>query len=301
MIIFLGMTGAEELKYHFREAYRALALPGARIRIPGSRGLTGAPAEGHFHLRAELFLQRGGTTRFRFPDEVLDLGPGEILIVPPRLPHAETILGGGQPFRNVVLYADEAALSCHLADGTPAAGPRIAHPEHREGPSCAPVAVWLADAVKVSLDLPDAGTVVVDLVRSVLGMTLKLLDLPARGDNEPLTVVRCRRLVHEGLGDPRLSVASLAGRLGCSADYLSHLFRTVRGEKLTAYIEEQRLNRAAELLQQTAMSVKEVAWSSGYANQSYFIRCFRRRWDKSPGEWRNASSLDALTQGRYQL
>ena len=95
---------------------------------------------------------------------------------------------------------------------------------------------------------------------------MQLLDLPARGETEPLTVVRCRRMIHEDLGDPGLSVASLAQRLGCSADYLSHLFRTVRDERLSSHIEGLRLLRAAELLTQTELSCKEVAWALGYAN-----------------------------------
>jgi AraC-like DNA-binding protein len=290
------MTPAQELRFHLKEAYDSLSLPGARIRMPrpqrfepGTAVRGPGTAEGHFHLRAELFLQRRSATRFRFASETLDLGPGEILIVPSRVMHAETIVpvAGSAPFQNVVVYSDERTLSCHLADSGPAGQPRIAYPEHRESPSCGRVAAWLEDAVRVSLDLDDGGAVAVDLMRSVLGMTLRLLDLPsARGDDEPLTVVRCRRMIHEGLGDPDLSVASLAQRLGCSADYLSHLFRTVRGERLTAHVEELRMLRAAELLAETPLSCKEVAWASGYANQSYFIRCFRKRWNATPVEFR---------------
>lgn len=283
------MDAPELLRSDLRETYRSLADPGAKVRIPRDWNWTTEPVAGHFHLRPEVFLQRGGTTRFSFPDEVLDLGPGEILIVPARLHHAEQVIPGGQPFRNVVLYADDHGFSCHLADGTPGTGPRIAHPEHREGPLCSAMAHWIADAVGIGVT-GTGPSVCVDLMRSVLGMALKLLDEPARGPNEPLTVTRCRRMVHEELGNSRLSVALLAQRLGCSADYLSHLFRTVRGEKLTLYIEGQRLGRAAELLRDTSLSVKEVAWASGFANQSYFIRCFRHRWGTSPGLWRQRSS-----------
>ena len=247
-------------------------------------------------MRAELFLQRRAATRFRFPSETLILEPEEVLIVPSRVFHAESIVIGPDtgPFRNVVVYADEGALSCHLADMGPQGGPRIAYPEHLENESCGRVAAWLEDAVKVAGEMNQGG-VAVDLVRSILGMTLNLLDLPsARRTGEPLTVVRCRRMIHEDLGDPELSVASLARRLGCSADYLSHLFRTVRGERLTTHIEERRMLRAAELLAQTNLSGKEVAWASGYANQSYFIRCFRRRWGASPAEYRKGRLVGGL-------
>ncbi len=132
-----------------------------------------------------------------------------------------------------------------------------------------------------------AQEVLVDLVRSLVGVTVRLLDLPsARGQGEPLVIVRCLQMIHEALGDPQLSVLALSQRLGCNPDYLSHLFRTTRGEKLTSYIEELRMLRAAELLSESHLSGKEVGWASGYGNQSYFIRCFRRRWGCSPGEFR---------------
>jgi AraC-like DNA-binding protein len=279
------MIAVEELRFHLRDCYRRLSEPGARIRLPRPHRLAPGPSEGHFHLRAELFLQCRAATRFRFPGETLDLGPGEVLVVPSRVYHAETVVTGSTEFLNVVLYADEGHLSCHLADKGPLGTPRIAYPERLSGPECTSVASWLEDAVRVSRTM-EASEVAVDLIRSILGMTLQLLDSPsARGPGEPLVIVRCRQMIHEALGDPTLSVASLAQRLGCNPDYLSHLFRAVRQEKLTSYIEELRMLRAAELLSETNLSCKEVGWASGYGNQSYFIRCFRRRWGCSPGEF----------------
>jgi len=280
---------AEDLRFHLRECYRGLLEPGVRVRLPQPQEIIPKPPVGHFHLRAELFLQISQTTRFQFPGETLDLGPSGVLIVPSRVYHVETVVGTAQGFQNLVLYADEAKLTCHLADSTPTGKPRIDYPEQLRGPDCALVASWLEGAVHACRDL-SAPEVAVDLVRSIIGMTLRLLDLPsARGEEEPLTVVRCRQMIHESLGDPLLSVASLGQRLGCNPDYLSHLFRTSRGERLTAYIEELRMLRAAELLELTVLSCKEVAWASGYGNQSYFIRCFRRRWGRSPVEYRQRS------------
>jgi len=276
------------------EVHRALGDPGFRLRLPqpqhflpppDSRGPGPGFSGGHFHLRAELFLQRRGSTVFKFPAETLVLGPGEVLVVPPRVFHAESAVADAGDFRNVVLYADDRALSCHLAEAGPR-GPRIGYPERLESPACGRIASWLDDTVTVSRDLGGV-EVAADLTRSVLGLTLRLLDLPVRGGGLPLPIVRCRQMIHEDLGNADLSVASLAQRLGCNADYLSHLFRKVEGRRLTAHIEELRLQRAAELLTRTGLSCKEVAWASGYANQSYFIRCFRERWGASPLEYRS--------------
>ncbi|MEV5506384.1 cupin domain-containing protein [Streptomyces orinoci] len=51
------------------------------------KGSPGAPA--HFHTQAtEMFLVLGGKVRFLVRDEVLTLGPGDFLTVPPTVPHA---------------------------------------------------------------------------------------------------------------------------------------------------------------------------------------------------------------------
>jgi len=285
----------EALRFHLKAAYEDLSRPGTSVRLPPPAKASpatlfpkpGAP-EGHFHLGAEVFFQRSSGTKFRFPSGTLDLGPGECLLVPPRTYHAETIVADGHPFLNIVLYADKTNLSCHLADQGTGGVPQVAYPEHREGPVFGQIASWMEDAARVSRDISNSTRIVTDLIRSVLGMAILLLDLPAQGQEEPLPVVRCRRMIHEDLGNSSLSVASLAQRLGCSADYLSHLFRTARGEKLTTYIEELRMLRAAELLTETGLSCKEAAWASGYSNQSYFIRCFRKRWGASPGSYRQS-------------
>lgn len=127
----------------------------------------------------------------------------------------------------------------------------MAYPEHVVSPSCGRIASWLEDAVNFSRGIEDGTAVAADLTRSILGLTLRLLDLPVQGGGEPL--VRCRQMIHEELGNPELSVASLARRLGCNADYLSHLFRKVTGQRLTAHIEDLRLLKAAELLTPTGL------------------------------------------------
>lgn len=297
MVKILGMHAAEELRFHLAEAYRSLGQALSPVRIPRpqrfeprpqSEGLRPeAGAEGHFHLRPELFLQIQGSTRFVFPSESLELGPGEVLIVPSRVYHAESALDGEGPFLNLVLYADGGVLSCHQADRSPEGSPRVAYPECVEGPLCAQVGSWLEDAVRVRNEMEGGEDVVRSLLGSALGLALRLLDLPASlSEKEPLVVARARRMIHEGLGDPSLSVSSIARALGCNADYLSHLFRSARGERLTEYIDELRMERAAELLARTGLSCKEVAWASGYASQSYFIRRFRLRWGLSPSDYR---------------
>jgi AraC-like DNA-binding protein len=45
------------------------------------------------------------------------------------------------------------------------------------------------------------------------------------------------------------------------------------------------VGRARTLLSETALSVKEIAFRSGFESEQYFCRLFRRKTGVSPGEW----------------
>ena len=105
---------------------------------------------------------------------------------------------------------------------------------------------------------------------------------------ETVLVARARVLIQNELGDQALSVKRLAGQLGCTADYLSHVFSQTSGEHLAAYINRQRMERGAHLLREGGLAGKEIAWACGFATQSYFIRNFRAHFGTTPKAWRAA-------------
>lgn len=255
-------------------------------------------AEGHFHLAPELFVQLGGITTFRFPAGQRRLGPGEALLLPPQLLHAEQVEPGaaGEPFRNLVIYAEAGVLSCHLAHELRPGVPGVLHLEARRHAQAQPVAQWLGDALGVgrgpeeAVAPPWADAQRRALVAAATAGVLRALDEPALpGPAEPPLVTRLRLLMRNQLGDPALSVRSLAQQLGCTPDYLSHLFRRSTGEHLVACINRLRLERAASLLAEGRLAGKEVAWACGYAGQSYFIRSFRARFGMTPRAWQAAA------------
>ena len=100
--------------------------------------------------------------------------------------------------------------------------------------------------------------------------------------------LRAAGLEHRGirLGEVELTVASLAEELGCTADYLSHLYSRSTGEHLWQVILRQRLARAARLLAENDSAVKEIAWCSGFASASYFIRSFKQQFGVTPKVFR---------------
>jgi AraC-like DNA-binding protein len=59
------------------------------------------------------------------------------------------------------------------------------------------------------------------------------------------------------------------------------------GTTPSAYILQQRLARAAELLiANPAVSVTAIAFDLGFSDSGYFARCFRTAFGATPTQWR---------------
>lgn len=75
---------------------------------------------------------------------------------------------------------------------------------------------------------------------------------------------------------------SIASRLSMSVSKLNRIFRELYGTSLHAYVQEMRLEQAAEMLLKMDISVTEVALNSGYNNMSYFSKAFKERFGMTP-------------------
>jgi AraC-like DNA-binding protein len=283
---------AQVLRGHLQHFAARAADGSLPLRLAPAGGDEVARGEGHFHLAPELFLQVAGWTRFRWPHGELLLPAGQALLLPPRLLHAEQIGadGPGEVFRNLVVYADGTALSCHIAHEVAAGRPGILHLETSRHAHAARVHDWLRDASATGAAgdaSPWATAQLRALVAAATAGVLRALDeRDAAEPPEPALVARVRVLVQNQLGDQGLSVRRLAEQSGCTPDYLSHLFARSSGEHLAGFIVRQRLERAVRLLAESAMAGKEIAWACGFATQSYFIRSFRSRYGVTPRDWR---------------
>ncbi|RCS87795.1 helix-turn-helix domain-containing protein [Brachybacterium alimentarium] len=83
-----------------------------------------------------------------------------------------------------------------------------------------------------------------------------------------------------------LEVRQLAAVAHLSPSRLSHLFTEQVGTSITRYVQDQRMELAARLLEMTGEPVAEVARRVGYQDALYFSRRFRSRHGASPSAYR---------------
>jgi AraC-like DNA-binding protein len=80
------------------------------------------------------------------------------------------------------------------------------------------------------------------------------------------------------------SVIELAQQVEVSASTLQRKFRELFGKTVFAYLTDQRMDLAEQLLRQRNCTVVEIATMVGYSNPAHFAAAFKRRFGITPSE-----------------
>ena len=94
--------------------------------------------------------------------------------------------------------------------------------------------------------------------------------------------------MEEHLDEP-LSIPQLSRRAFLSPTAFKAAFRQRYGLAVHAWLRQRRMERAAQLLRGSSLTVLEVAQSVGYSSGSQFTTAFRERYGTSPGKFRKMS------------
>ena len=81
----------------------------------------------------------------------------------------------------------------------------------------------------------------------------------------------------------------LAEQVRLSPSHLSHLFSKEVGMSVSQYVAALRCEEAASLLKTSDAPVSEISAYVGYLDQNYFVKVFKKHYNKTPSEFRAES------------
>lgn len=96
------------------------------------------------------------------------------------------------------------------------------------------------------------------------------------------------RYLSEHYQDPQLSLRTVAESFRMNENYFSTYFKQNTGVSFMDYLQQLRIDRAIDLIQQGKLKVTEIAQAVGYSNDQTFRRAFKRVIGVSPSAYRNA-------------
>jgi AraC-like DNA-binding protein len=102
-----------------------------------------------------------------------------------------------------------------------------------------------------------------------------------------------KNYIHDHLQEP-LNLATLASSGGFSIYYFARRFKQYTGLSPKQYVLRKRLELAYELLCQGKTTVSDVAYQTGFTDQSHLVRYFKKCWGQTPKEVLESESALAL-------
>lgn len=100
-----------------------------------------------------------------------------------------------------------------------------------------------------------------------------------------IVVIQCIEYIDFHLHE-KITLDALAEYLDRNPSYISTLFKKEIGKTLSAYILEQKINVAKQLLNNITYSYSDISKILAFSSQSYFIHIFKKQTGLTPKEYR---------------
>lgn len=106
---------------------------------------------------------------------------------------------------------------------------------------------------------------------------------------EDIFIRNLREMLEEHLTDPHLDITKMCKLLGVGKTQLNRKIKALTGKPTKKFVKEFRFAKAQELLKNTDLSIKNIAYDVGFDNPNWFTRSFTDRFGKTPTDFRSES------------
>jgi signal transduction histidine kinase/DNA-binding response OmpR family regulator/ligand-binding sensor domain-containing protein len=94
-------------------------------------------------------------------------------------------------------------------------------------------------------------------------------------------------VIENNLNETDFNIDSIASSLGLSRSAFFKKLKSLTGFAPVDLVKEIRLNKAVELIDNSDLSITEIAYRVGFKEPGYFGKCFRKKFNMTPTEYRN--------------
>ncbi|OGS20306.1 MAG: hypothetical protein A2252_11855 [Elusimicrobia bacterium RIFOXYA2_FULL_39_19] len=96
---------------------------------------------------------------------------------------------------------------------------------------------------------------------------------------------RAKIFIEENIAE-KLTIQAIAGELHISSSRFAHIFKEFNACSPINYLIELRLEKAKEMLKSTPQSISEIARLTGFPDEHYFSRIFKKKERCTPSQFR---------------
>ncbi len=115
-------------------------------------------------------------------------------------------------------------------------------------------------------------------------------DKKVLNNKEDNFLLKVEQAVLNNTNNENFSVQNLMDALNLSRSQVHRKIKALTGMSTNIYIRQIRLYKAKDLLQQTTLSITEIAYEVGFKSPSYFSNVFKQELGESPSSFVNNAS-----------
>lgn len=223
----------------------------------------------HFHSAWEFIYYVNGTGRLFHDDSFSRFSPGDIAIVPPHMPHHEEIENGYETF--IILFNHSNSEPNTV---------RFYHDAERQLFSL--VEMLHSQFYTVQPNRMNICEATLHLIEQYIVS----YDMQKVERKHSRIVSSFINVLIEHFTSPDFQLKDAMRDIPYSDDYFRKLFKKETGKSPLKYLSDLRIEYARQFLEESTLSVKRIAYLSGFSDPYYFSRQFKCSCGKYPSEWR---------------
>lgn len=255
--------------------------------------------EEHQHEYYELLYVEKGRIDYLLGNEVYNLLPGDILLIPPKTKHKLLSFLDNETSR-FVLMCSRKFLKKHSTPQTnllticnKAINNNIYQLKFNDFQKLE-LEKNLYSISKMMLE----NSFGIDLlyIHKFIKIIITIIDLSIQNDNEEElmynkneTISRIIKYINDNLSK-KIVIEDISNHLALSVSRISHIFKNETGISILKYINKKRLQLAKDLIQK-GESFINISIKCGFQDYTSFFRTFKKEFNITPGEYSKFLSL----------
>jgi len=249
----------------------------------------------HTHNYYEFYFFLEGQVQMQVGDILYPVRYGDIMLIPPQVPHRPNIKSDDTPYRRFVFWISQEYCN-HLLQSSPdyayimqyveTEKHYIFHTDQILFNSIQSKLLRLLEEMRSQKFGRDA-QITICINDLVLNLNRLAFDqnTPKRKNPEYLLYEQLTEYIEEHLEDD-LSLERLAKQFFVSKYHIAHVFKDNIGLSIHQYITKKRLNLCREAIS-GQMSITEAYHKFGFGDYSSFYRAFKKEYGISPKDYRD--------------
>lgn len=249
----------------------------------------------HTHNYYEFYFFLEGQVQMQVGDILYPVRYGDIMLIPPQVPHRPNIKSDDTPYRRFVFWISQEYCN-HLLQSSPdyayimqyveTEKHYIFHTDQILFNSIQSKLLRLLEEMRSQKFGRDA-QITICINDLVLNLNRLAFDqnTPKRKNPEYLLYEQLTEYIEEHLEED-LSLERLAKQFFVSKYHIAHVFKDNIGLSIHQYITKKRLNLCREAIS-GQMSITEAYHKFGFGDYSSFYRAFKKEYGISPKDYRD--------------